>query len=92
MEHVLRRGEELRFTIVEGSVKGRRPSGAPRNSLYTSQSQKDAGINVLAGSKRLAEDREQWRTMLNVVNQRFTLMLLYIIKTSTNTITGNKLH
>jgi len=71
MGHVLRHDEELHHTIVEGAVEGRRPPGRPRNS-YISQLKKDAGINTYAGLKRLAEDREKWRTKLNAVNQPIT--------------------
>lgn len=52
MGHVLRHGEELHHTIVEGAVEGRRLPGRPRN-LYISQLKKNAGINIYAGLKRL---------------------------------------
>ena len=53
--YVLRHGEELYHTVVEGVVKGRRPQGRPRNS-HISQLKKNADINTYAGLKRLAEE------------------------------------
>lgn len=66
MGHFLRHGEELHHTIIEGAIEGRKLSGRPRNS-YISQLKNDAGINIYAGLKKLAEDRDKWRTKLKIL-------------------------
>lgn len=71
--HVLRLGQELHHIIIEGAVEGRKPPGIPRNSyIHVSRLKKDAGFNTCVGLKRLSEDREKWRTKLNVANQNIT--------------------
>lgn len=55
---------------IEGEIKGRKPQRRPRNS-YISQL-KRRRIDTYAGLKMLTEDREKWRTKLNVVNQLST--------------------
>lgn len=61
--HTLRREDELRSLIMEGTIEGTRSRGRPRTN-YTGQIMQDAGVTSYRELENVANDREEWRKYL----------------------------
>lgn len=61
--HTLRHGDELHSLIVEGTIKGRRPSDLEQST--SAELTKDAGVTFYRELKDMANDREKRRRRLS---------------------------